>query len=329
MPMFNVLVSFVLMMAIFLVADWAVEDPTAIGDLVSFISYMMLIMFSLMMSALVIMTASRAKVSFKRINEIFEKKVEKTYGEKKIDVLNEIEFKNVSYKFKNDEEKFLEDLSFKIKTHETVGIIGATGSGKSTMVHLFSRLYDVSSGQILFDGVDVKEIEKSELDNKIAIVLQKPILLSGSIKDNIKQGKKNATNEEVVKAAKMAQAFEFIDKYEEKFDSILYQRGSNLSGGQKQRISIARGLVKSPKLLILDDATSALDARSENLVRKDLDNNNDISIKVIVSQKISTIINANKIIVLKDGKIESIGTHEELIESSNEYMKIYETQKGV
>lgn len=232
-------------------------------------------------------------------------------------------------KIENSENlEILKDISFTVKAGETVGIVGTTGSGKSTLVSLLARLYDASEGEILIDGINIKDIPKETIRSRMSVVFQKPIIFSGTIADNIRQGKANASIDDMQAAAQASQAAEFINKYDENFDAYSEQRGANFSGGQKQRISITRGLVSNPSILILDDSTSALDARSERLVKEALDSQfNDVT-KVIVSQKISSVVNADKIIVLKDGIIDGIGTHKELLTFSDAYVEIFETQKG-
>ncbi len=210
-----------------------------------------------------------------------------------------------------------------------IGIVGATGSGKSTLVNVLSRLYSPQEGEILIGGVNLNKIKKDRIRNEVSVVLQKPYLFSGTIKTNILDGKLDAEETEVTRSAMIAQAEEFIMKKDMGYDAMVYQRGSNFSGGQKQRISIARGLVKNPSILILDDSTSALDARSEKLVKEGLEKEYANTTKFIISQKISSIVHADKIIVLDQGKVEAVGTHKELIKSSEVYKEIYNSQKGV
>ncbi len=327
-PAFMFTANILTALAIYLTAGWAIDDPEIIGSLVSFTTYLMIIMFSVMMMGMLSMTISRASVSGKRINEVLTYDPSMEFGSQELNQIETIEFKNVDFGYEDsdDEEKVLENLSFEIKRGEKIGIVGLTGSGKSTLVQLFPRLYDITNGEIIINGTSIAEYNNESLRSKIGYVLQKPTLFSGTIAENIRQGKADATEAEMIEAAKAAQAFEFIEKKDGKFDSRVEQMGSNFSGGQKQRLAITRGLVKKPELLILDDSTSALDARSERLVKEAI-NELDTTV-VMVAQKITSVIDMDRIIVLNDGKIDGIGTHKELRESSELYNEIYRTQKG-
>ncbi len=326
-PSFTLVANLITAAAIFLVADWAIDDPELIGKLVSYTTYIMQIMFAIVMGGFIMMQASRAVVSVKRINEIFTIDSSIKYGQKELMSIDTIEFNNVDFKYYSSKELVLKNISFKIKKGEKIGIIGSTGSGKSTLIQLLPRLFDSSAGNINVNGIDIKQYTKKSLNAKIALTLQKPILFSGSFNDNILQGDKNATVEEIELASKQSQAFEFINKKSSKFQDKVLQKGMNLSGGQKQRLSLSRSLVSKPELLILDDSTSALDAQSEKLVKKALNEElNDIT-TIIVAQKISSIIDMDKIIVMDNGMINDIGTHSELIKTCMKYKEIFETQK--
>ncbi len=299
------------------------------GDLMAYITYITQILMSLMMTGMVIMMLSRGSASIGRINEVLDTEVDIKNSENPVsDVITDglIEFKNVSFKYPNSSgDLILENINFTAKKGETIGILGETGSGKSTFVNLIPRLYDVTEGEILIDGINVKNIDLSYLRNEIGIVLQKAILFSSTIKENIKWGKKDATDEEVYDAAKKAQAYDFIMDMPYKFDTELGQLGVNLSGGQKQRISIARTLIKRPKILILDDSTSAVDTATEVKIQKALKEMKNTT-KLIIAQKISSVRNADKIIIISDGKIAAIGTHQELLKTSSLYQDIYKSQ---
>lgn len=326
-PAFMFTANILTALAIFLTANWAIDDPALIGGLVSFTTYLMQIMFSVMMMGMLSMTISRASVSGKRISEVLQYEPTMSFGDDDLDVIETIEFNNVNFAYSdNEEENVLSNISFDIKRGEKIGIVGLTGCGKSTLVQLFPRLYDVTEGDITINGKSIAEYSNDSLRSKIGYVLQKPTLFSGTIAENIRQGKADATEDEMIEAAKAAQAFEFIDKKDEKFESRVEQMGNNFSGGQKQRLAITRGLVKKPELLILDDSTSALDARSERLVKEAI-NELDTTI-VMVAQKITSVIDMDRIIVLNDGKIDGIGTHKELRRTSELYNEIYRTQKG-
>ncbi len=326
-PSFNLVANLITATAIFLVADWAIDDPELIGKLVSYTTYIMQIMFAIVMGGFIMMQASRAVVSLKRINEIFTTEPSIKYGEQELETIDTIEFNNVDFKYNSSKDLILKNISFKIKKGEKIGIIGRTGSGKSTLIQLLPRLFDSSSGNINVNGIDITQYTKHSLNSKIALTLQKPIIFSGSFNENILQGDNNATAEEVELASRQSQAFEFIDKKPYKFNGTILQKGMNLSGGQKQRLSISRSLVSKPELLILDDSTSALDAHSENLVKKALNEELSNLTTIIVAQKISSIVDMNKIIVMNDGMIDSFGSHAELLKTCDIYKEIFETQK--
>ena len=221
----------------------------------------------------------------------------------------------------------LEDINIDIKSGETIGIIGATGSSKSTIVNLIPRLYDVTKGSIKVGGVDVRDYDIETLRNEVAVVLQKNVLFSGTIKENLKWGNKEATDEEIVRVCKLAQADPFIQEFPDKYDTVLDQGGTNVSGGQKQRICIARALLKKPKILILDDSTSAVDTKTDSLIRKAFREEIPNTTKIIIAQRITSVEDADRIIVLEDGKINGIGTSEELLKTNAIYQEVYESQK--
>lgn len=340
-PLYMLFANILMAVLVYVTATLALDDPTVIGNISSIISYIMLIMFSIIMAGFLMMTVSRAVVSIKRISEILDTNPSFSYGNDELGSINEIEFKDVSFTYstvkddkkgqesnEKENEKTLDKISFTAKKGEKVGIVGVTGSGKTTLVNLIPRLYSTTEGEIKINGKNIENYTAKSLRDNISLVLQKANLFSGTIEENILQGNKNATKEELEIASKRSQALEFIEKKDGKFDAEVYQKGSNFSGGQKQRLSIARGLVKNPEILILDDSTSALDAKSENAVKEVINNELNNTLVFIVAQKISSVVDTDKIIVLNDGKVDAIGTHSELINKSETYKTIYDTQKG-
>ncbi len=330
MPFFFLIMDVSVALIVFMAGILAESDPSVLQSTISFVSYVTMIMMSLMIGGMMVSFSSRAFVSIKRIKEVLDTEVDMTYVDESEGIeKGSIEFRNVSFNYHDVEESTLSNVSFTIEHGQTLGVVGATGSGKSTLGQLIARIFDPSEGSILIDGKDLKDISKDHLRSEVSLVLQRPVLFSGSIADNIRQGKKDASLEEMKEAAAIAQALHFIEDEPQGFDSEVYQRGANFSGGQKQRISIARGLVNKPAVLILDDSTSALDAKSEKLVKDALMKEMVNTTKVIVSQKISSIVDADKILVLDQGVLVQEGTHHELLKSSEVYREIYETQKAV
>ena len=300
-----------------------------IGKIMAFINYLVQIMSSLNMLVMIIINFSRAKVSASRINEVLDVESSITDKEdaKKINKFN-IEFKDVYFKYNKDGDYVLKGISFKAEEGEKIGIIGATGSGKSTLISLIPRLYDTSSGTVMIGNEDVKNLKINELRSLIGVVLQDTTLFSGSIEDNLKFGKEDATEEMMISSVKDAQAFEFINANNEGFNREVGQRGKNLSGGQKQRISIARTLIKNPKILILDDSSSALDMATEAKLQKSIKNRMKNSTIFLIAQRISAVKDSDKIIVLDNGEIVAIGNHEELIKECDIYRSIAISQLG-
>ena len=299
------------------------------GKIMAFINYLTQIMMSLMMVIMISMNFSRAKASADRINEVLmtESSIQDSKSPEVIDQYD-IEFKDVSFKYHDHSEEVLTDLSFKIKQGDRVGIIGGTGAGKSSLVQLITRLYDVSSGEVLIGGRNVKEVSLHELRDKIGVVLQESILFSGTIESNIKFGYHDATDEELDQAARDAQAMEFIQLKESGYQTEVEQRGKNLSGGQKQRVSIARTLIRKPKILILDDSSSALDMATERQLQEAIKEQMTGSTVIMIAQRISAVMDANQIIVLDQGHISGIGTHEELLKTNEIYRSIAISQLG-
>ena len=327
------LMMFISYMAIFaslyLVSGMVDTNIEAVGGFTSFMSYLMQIMFAIIMASLMGMQASRAAISIKRIAEVLNTEPAMTFVDVPDEELNgSIVFDNVTFTYPHDTEPTLKNISFEIESGQMVGVVGATGAGKSTLAQLIPRLFDPQEGSIFIGGRDVKEVNKNTLRDTVSIVLQKAILFSGTIADNLRQGAPGADLLRLERAAGIAQAKEFIDRLDETYESKVEERGNNFSGGQKQRISIARGVIGEPKVLVLDDSTSALDAKSEKLVQEALNHELKATTTVIVAQKISSVIKADKILVLDEGRLIGEGTHAELVANNAIYREIYETQKG-
>ena len=327
------LMMFISYMAIFaslyLVSGMVDTNLEVVGGFTSFMSYLMQIMFAIVMMSFMGMQASRAAISIKRIAEVLNTEPAMTFVDVPDEELNgSIVFDNVTFTYPHDTEPTLKNISFEIEPGQMVGVVGATGAGKSTLAQLIPRLFDPQEGSIFIGGRDVKEVNKNTLRNTVSIVLQKAILFSGTIADNLRQGAPGADLLRLERAAGIAQAKEFIDRLDETYESKVEERGNNFSGGQKQRISIARGVIGEPKVLVLDDSTSALDAKSEKLVQEALNHELKATTTVIVAQKISSVIKADKILVLDEGHLIGEGTHAELVANNAVYREIYETQKG-
>ena len=302
-----------------------------LGDLTAFITYIMQILSSLMMMSMIFMSLSRAAASSKRLGEVLDEKVELTdenasHKDKLVEE-GRIEFRNVGFRYyETSEEEVLSDINLTIEPGQTVGIIGSTGCGKTTLVSMIPRLYDVDRGEVLVDGVNVKEYGLHNLREGVGMVLQKNVLFSGTIEKNLRWGKKDATEEELTQAAKDAQADDFIRNFTDGYQMVLDQGGTNVSGGQKQRLCIARALLKEPRILILDDSTSAVDTATEARIRQTFKGSLKDSTKIIIAQRISSVKDADMIVVMDDGKITGVGTHEELLKSCEEYQEIYYSQ---
>lgn len=307
----------------------SIDPKISVGEMEKATTYIMMIMSSLLMIGMTFANMARAAASGKRINEVLETPDIICDGNLDVKTLKEtgtIEFKNVDFAYPNASASVLENINLKIEKGETVAIVGATGSGKTTLVNLITRFYDVTKGEILVDGENIKNYKLVDLRNKIAIVLQKAELFAGTIKENIKWGNPNATDEEVEWAANIAQAIEFIDSKEKKFDEYVEEKGTSLSGGQRQRLSIARAIVKKPEILIFDDSTSALDLVTEAKLYKAMRDNIADTTKIVVAQRIATAKNADKIVVLDGGTIIAYDTHENLLANCEIYQDIYNSQ---
>lgn len=332
-PIMTILMNLTSVAILWFGGNMVINTTMTAGELSAFITYVTQILSSLMMVTMLFINFSRALASGKRIIEVLDEKIDisdENATKKDIEILNgNIEFKNVSFRYyKTSEEKVLSDISLKINAGETVGIIGSTGCGKTTLVSMIPRLYDADEGEILVDGINVKDYSLYNLREGIGMVLQKNLLFSGTIKDNLLWGDENATDEEIISAADHAQADIFIKDFEKGYDYDIDQGGTNVSGGQKQRLCIARALLKKPKILILDDSTSAVDTATEAKIREAFKNELSNSTKIIIAQRISSVIDADKIIVMNNGSITGIGKHDELLSSNTEYQEIYYSQIG-
>ena len=302
-----------------------------LGDLMSFITYIQQIFMSLMMVSMIFVMSVMAKTSMKRVSEVLEEKsdINDDTADGNLKVKDgSIEFKNVSFKYsKNAENNVLKDIDFSIKSGETIGIIGGTGSAKSSLVQLIPRLYDVTEGEVTVGGINVKNYKLQELRDNVSMVLQTNVLFSGTIEENLRWGNENATLDEIRKAAKIAQADEFVMSFPDGYKTDLGQGGVNVSGGQKQRLCIASAILKNPKVLILDDSTSAVDTATDGKIREGMKNLLPETTKIIIAQRINSVQHADRIVVLDDGKIDDIGTHDELLSRNEIYKEVYVSQQ--
>ena len=331
MPIMTLAMNITTLLVVWFGGNFVVGGSMGVGDLIAFTTYITQILMSLMMVSMLFLQLSRALASSTRITEVLKTDVDLTdenAGQKDKKVENgRVEFKNVSFKYyEKRKENVLENISFTAEPGEIVGIIGTTGSGKSSLVQLIPRLYDVTDGEVLVDGVNVKDYGLKNLRDGVGMVLQKNVLFSGSIEENLRWGDENATMEEIRAAADAAQADGFVNAFTDGYNMELGQGGVNVSGGQKQRLCIARALLKKPKILILDDSTSAVDTATEAKIRQAFTTSLKHSTKIIIAQRITSIIDADKIIVLEDGKIIGMGNHNELMKNCEEYRDIYYSQ---
>ncbi|MDE6357625.1 MAG: ABC transporter ATP-binding protein/permease [Eubacteriales bacterium] len=328
-PLMNFTMNFSLLLLAWFSAKFIVKGNMETGDLMTLITYSGQILMSLMMLSMILVMIVISRASAERIVEILEEKtdLENNDAPKKPILTGDISFENVSFSYTNNKEKCcLLNINLNIKEGETVGIIGGTGSSKTTLVQLIPRLYDVLEGRVLVSGEDVRNYDLDELRNSVAMVLQKNVLFSGTIKENLRWGNENATDEELERVCKLACAHDFIQEFENKYDTYIEQGGTNVSGGQKQRLCIARALLKKPKILILDDSTSAVDTKTDSSIREALKTEIPNTTKIIIAQRISSIQHADKIVVLHDGKIDGIGKHDELLKNNDIYREVYELQ---
>ena len=316
-------------LAIWTLSGMIQAEPGLVSSIASFIGYLSQIIFTIIMVGFLGNGVTRGIISIRRIKEVLATEPAMTFPNSPDEELEgSLSFEHVTFSYPNDDEPMLKDISFKVEPGQMIGVVGATGAGKSTLAQLIPRLFDPQEGSVKIGGRDLRELSRGTLRRNVSIVLQRAILFSGTIADNLRQGKLNASLPEMERAARIAQASEFISRMEESFDSAVEERGSNFSGGQKQRMSIARGVVNNPNILILDDSTSALDAKSEKLVQEALNKDLQGTTTIIIAQKISSVVHADKILVLDQGRLIGQGTHAELVATNDIYREIYETQKG-
>ena len=331
MPAMMLMMNLTSLAVIWFGGKMVINTQMSVGDLSSFITYITQILMSLMMLTMIFMNSSRALASAKRISEVLDEKIDlsdEAAACPDLDVkAGKVEFRNVSFRYyKTSPGKVLDNINLTINPGETVGVVGSTGCGKTTLVSMIPRLYDVDDGEVLVDGVNVRDYNLNHLRTGVGMVLQKNVLFSGTIAENLRWGDDHATDEQLVSASESAQADGFIRSFADGYDHVLDQGGSNVSGGQKQRLCIARALLKKPKILILDDSTSAVDTATEARIREAFATSLKDSTKIIIAQRISSVIDADKIVVLDDGRITGIGTHEELLRNNREYQEIYYSQ---
>ncbi|WP_247908920.1 ABC transporter ATP-binding protein [Streptococcus sanguinis] len=316
-------------LAIWTLSGMIQAEPGLVSSIASFIGYLSQIIFTIIMVGFLGNGVTRGIISIRRIKEVLATEPAMTFpGSPDEELEGSLSFEHVTFFYPNDDEPMLKDISFEVEPGQMIGVVGATGAGKSTLAQLIPRLFDPQEGSVKIGGRDLRELSQGTLRKNVSIVLQRAILFSGTIADNLRQGKLNASLPEMERAARIAQASEFISRMEENFDSAVEERGSNFSGGQKQRMSIARGVVNNPNILILDDSTSALDAKSEKLVQEALNKDLQGTTTIIIAQKISSVVHADKILVLDQGQLIGQGTHAELVATNDVYREIYETQKG-
>lgn len=316
-------------LAIWTLSGMIQAEPGLVSSIASFIGYLSQIIFTIIMVGFLGNGVTRGIISIRRIKEVLATEPAMTFPDSPDEELEGgLSFEHVTFSYPNDDEPMLKDISFEVEPGQMIGVVGATGAGKSTLAQLIPRLFDPQEGSVKIGGRDLRELSQGTLRKNVSIVLQRAILFSGTIADNLRQGKLNASLPEMERAARIAQASEFISRMEESFDSAVEERGSNFSGGQKQRMSIARGVVNNPNILILDDSTSALDAKSEKLVQEALNKELQGTTTIIIAQKISSVVHADKILVLDQGRLIGQGTHAELVATNDIYREIYETQKG-
>lgn len=326
-PFLTFLLDVTIILIIYVGGQKVFSDPNfKVGDVSAALTYIMQILMAVMNMGMLFQHVARASASAKRILEVLDTKPEIVSGCIENDIEGSIEFSNVEFQYLKNTEPVLEKISFKLDKGETLAILGATGSGKSTIVNLIPRFYDVTGGDILIDGINIKDYDIKYLRENIAVVLQKAEMFSGTIKENIAWGKKDATDEEIIEAARIAQADSFITKFSDGYDTVIGEKGSTLSGGQKQRISIARAILKKPKVLIFDDATSAIDLKTEANLYKALRETLKDTTFILVAQRVASAKSAGKILVLEDGKVSGIGTSDELLKSNEVYQDIYYSQ---
>ncbi|MDR3240822.1 MAG: ABC transporter ATP-binding protein/permease [Lactobacillaceae bacterium] len=330
MPLFTLIGQLAIAVSIYYVGQHVGAHPTMLASVSSFMNYLMQIMMAIIIGGMLMTFAARGAVSIKRIGEVLNTEPSMTYDADapEQDLAGSVEFEQVSFQYPGDEKEVLQNVSFKANAGEMIGIVGATGSGKTTLAQLIARLFDPTKGTVEVGGVDLKHVNEKSLRKAVSYVLQRATLFSGKISDNLRQGKADASAADMQRAANIAQASEFVERYEDTYEHPVEERSANFSGGQKQRLSITRGVIADPRVLILDDSTSALDAKSEKLVKEALDKELKDTTTFIIAEKISSVINADRILVLDEGQLVGEGTHKELLASSEVYREIYATQKA-
>lgn len=331
MPVMTLAMNLTVLAVVWFGGNQVIAGGMQVGDLTAFITYITQILMSLMMLSMVLLQSSRAIASAKRVQAVLNEEIDLTddcASRKDLQVQKgKIEFKNVSFRYyKDNHEKVLDNISFVVNPGETIGIIGSTGCGKTSLVQMIPRLYDADEGEVLVDGINVKEYSLQHLRNGVGMVLQKNVLFSGTIEENLQWGDESASEDMVSAAARAAQAEEFINSFTDGYDTELGQGGVNVSGGQKQRLCIARALLKKPKILILDDSTSAVDTATESKIRESFSTTLKETTKVIIAQRITSVMEADKVIVMDEGKIVGEGKHEELLKGCEAYQEIYYSQ---
>ena len=328
-PLMQITINSCILLISWMGANMIVGSQLTTGELMSLLAYCMNILMSLMMLSMIFVMITMSMASAKRVCEVLEEKADITNPENpEMNVADgSIRFENVTFRYnKNSEKPVLNQINFEIQSGETIGILGGTGSSKTSLVNLISRLYDVNEGAVSVGGKDVRSYDLEVLRNEVSVVLQKNVLFSGTVLENLRWGDENATEEDCIRACKLACADEFIERMPEKYNTFIEQGGSNVSGGQKQRLCIARALLKKPKILILDDSTSAVDTATDAKIRKAFATEIPNTTKLIIAQRISSIQDADRIIIMNDGCVDAIGTHEELLESNTIYREVYEAQ---
>lgn len=330
MPGAQLISYLVISLVVYLIGTSILQHPSDVAVISPYVNYVLTMLFAILIVGMAVMQISRGNVSLRRIQEVMDTQPDVVFNEKApTDVLGgSIEFDDVSFTYPDGTKPVLKHISFKVQPGQMVGIVGATGSGKTTLAQLLARLYDPTTGTVKIGGSDLRQVNETALRKTVSYVLQKAILFSGTIADNLRQGKQDATPYELERAAQIAQANEFIQRYDETFDHEVEERSANFSGGQKQRLSIARGIIAGSPILILDDSTSALDAESEKLVQQALEKQLPETTTVMIAEKIVSVMHADKILVLDEGRLAAEGTHEELLKTSPIYQEIYQTQRA-
>ncbi len=330
LPAFFLVCNVGITAVVYLVGINVENNPGELAAITSYIGYLMQMLFTLAFGGMTMAMYARGFVSLGRIKEVLDTKPDLTFDPKapEVELDGAVEFDNVSFAYPGAEHETLKNISFKVVPGESIGVIGATGSGKSTLAQLMTRLYDPTSGVVKVGGVDLREVNEASLRKAVSLVLQKALLFSGKISDNLRQGDRNATTKDFRWAAKISQAAEFVERYDDQYEHQVEERSANFSGGQKQRLSITRGVVGKPKVLILDDSTSALDAKSEKRVKEALEKELTQTTTFVIAEKIFSVMDADKIMVLDQGQLIAWGSHQELLATSQVYREIYETQRA-